>query len=259
MTDTGARRALTDAPARLRRYLSASDRQDTRLAHLYESLRTGLWFVPGLFVTGSVGLAAITIMIDRHAGRLPAWLAFSGGPTSAQQILATTAAAMMTFTGLVFTITVVVLQLASSQFSPRVLRTFLRDRGSQIPLGIFTATFVYALIVLVQVRTGTVGPVFVPGLSITISFGLVLASLVSFVYFVNHVAQSIRVVNIIESLAAETRASIDEAYPTSHAPDVPWPDPPDLGEPSQVVGLERRAGVIAGIDVEGLDRARPTS
>ena len=60
---------------------------------------------------------------------------------------------MMTFTGLVFTITIVVLQLASSQFSPRVLRSFLRDRGSQLCLGILTATFVYAFFVLVQVRT----------------------------------------------------------------------------------------------------------
>ena len=246
----GGRRA--SAPTRLRRYLSASDRQDTRLAHLYESLRTGLWFVPGLFVTGAVVMAAATITIDRRVDGIPTWLTFRGAPESAQQILATTATAMLTFTGLVFTITVVVLQLASSQFSPRVLRTFLRDRGSQVPLGIFTATFVFALIVLVQVRIGDAGPKFVPGLSITVSYGLVLISLAAFVYFVNHVAQSIRVVNIIESVANATRHAIDSSYPDDHVDDAAPTSEPDLGEPSQVVRLERRAGVLAGLDIEGL-------
>ncbi len=86
---------------------------------------------------------------------------------------------MMTVTGLVFTITVVVLQLASNQFSPRVLRTFLRDRGTQIPLGVFIATFVYALSVLVRVRTGVIGSVFVPRLSITVAFVLIALSMVA--------------------------------------------------------------------------------
>jgi len=256
-TDRSPVATLRRGRASLARSLSRVDRQDTRLAHLSESVHTGLWFVPGLFVCAAVALAAVTVTLDHRLAQMPGWLVFSGGPTSAQQILATTAAAMMTFTGLVFTITVVVLQLASSQFSPRVLRSFLRDRGSQVPLGVFTATFVYALIVLVQVRTGTVGPVFVPGLSVTVSFGLVLASLISFVYFVNHVAHSIRVVNIIESLANETRRAIDETIP------VRWDDgeapvpAPEFGPPDQVVLLRHRAGVVAGVDVAGLiDLAR---
>jgi uncharacterized membrane protein len=215
-----------------------------------ETLRTGLWFIPGMFVAAAVVLAAVTVTIDRRVHGLPNWLAFSGGPTSAQQILVTIAASMMTFTGLVFTISVVVLQLASSQFSPRVLRTFLRDRGSQIPLGIFTATFVYAMIVMVQVRVGTIGPVFVPELSITVSFVMVLFSLVAFVYYVNHVAQSIRVTRIIESVANETRSVIHAV----HADGERLVGAPGLkpGACRQVISLDRHGGVLAGLDIAGV-------
>ncbi len=250
----GHERRLAGAVPRLRAYLSPSERADTRLAHLLEDLRTGLWFVPGLFVVGAALLAAITVEIDHRQDTVPNWLAFGGGPTSAQQILATVATSMMTFTGLVFTISVVVLQLASSQFSPRVLRTFLRDRGSQVPLGIFTATFVYALIVLVQVRVGTIGPVFVPSLSVTVALMMVLTSLVAFVYFVNHVAQSIRVAHIIQSVAEETRTVIHAVH--LDGPHVPGPyeQPVDLelGECRQVIALDHRGGVLAGLDIAGL-------
>lgn len=235
---------------------SSMERQsDTRWTRLRESLRTGLWFVPSLFVVAATVLSVITVTIDHHLGNPNSWLFFDGGPTSAEQILATIAASMITVTGLVFTITVVVLQLASNQFSPRVLRTFLRDRGSQIPLGVFTATFVYSLFVLVRVRTGVVGAVFVPRLSVSVSFALILTSMGALVYFVNHVAQSIRVVNIIESVAGETRDAIDAAFPA-----IPWPGdtevaPPALGPPTGTVLLGRRGGVIDGLNINGLVEA----
>ncbi|HZJ27926.1 MAG TPA: DUF2254 domain-containing protein [Acidimicrobiia bacterium] len=221
-----------------------------RLAHIREWLRTGLWFVPGLFVLGAISVAIATLTLDRHLHD-PGWLAFGGGATSAELILATIATSMMTFTGLVFTITIVALQLASSQFSPRVLRAFLRDRGSQVPLGIFAATFVYALVVLREVRTGAVGAPFVPGISIAMAFALVLISLGAFIYYVNHIAQSIRAVNILEAVAHETRAAIDENYPplpsterSVHAA--------EQGPCDQVVVLEQTGGVLDGIEIESL-------
>ena len=230
---------------------TTAEQGDTRWTRLRESLRTGLWFVPILFVGAAAVLSLITVTIDQHLGGTGWWLFFDGGPTSAEQILATIAASMITVTGLVFTITVVVLQLASNQFSPRVLRTFLRDRGSQIPLGVFTATFVYSLFVLVRVRTGVVGAVFVPRLSVSVSFALIVASMLALVYFVNHVAQSIRAVNIIESVAAETREAIDVAFPPG--PDTaPEVDPPELGTLVQTIRLERHGGVIDGLNINAL-------
>ncbi len=236
-----------------RRLASRSESEDARLAHLRDSLRTGLWFVPSLFVVGAFVLSVATIALDRRLGGEPSWLSFSGGPTSAQQILTTIATSMMTFTGLVFSITIVALQLASSQFSPRVLRAFLRDRGSQGALGVFTATFAFALSTLVQVRTGTVGTVFVPGLSVSLAIAFMVVSLLTFVYYVNHVAQSIRVVNIIEAVAAETRLAIDEVYPAAGGEGGPPVVAPVFTEPRQRIELSGRGGaVVAGLDVAGL-------
>lgn len=199
---------------------------------------------------GAVVCAVVTVAIDRRLDGAPAWLAFNGGPSSAQQILVTVATSMMTFTGLVFTITVVALQLASSQFSPRILRTFLRDRGSQVALGVFISTFMYSLIVLGQVRTGTVGARFVPGISVTFAIMLVILSLMTFVYDVNHITQSLRVVNIIESVAQESRSvlrSLDGSSDESRELDRSM-----LGPVSQMIAKERQSGVLSSIDAAGL-------
>lgn len=208
--------------------------------------------MPAVFVVGAACLSAATMTIDRWQDGGPGWLAFNGGPTSAQEILTTIITSMMTFTGLVFSITIVALQLASSQFSPRVLRSFLRDRGSQVALGVFTATFVFALSVLVQVRSDSAGGVFVPGVSVSVAIGLVMLSLVTFVYYVNHIAQSIRVVNIIEAVAAESREVIDQIYPAGDDTTGPASEPPTLSDPRQLITLPRRGGVVAGLDVAGL-------
>ncbi|MDH4144361.1 MAG: DUF2254 domain-containing protein [Acidimicrobiia bacterium] len=235
---------------RLRRALR-QESENARLAHLRETLRTGLWFVPAVFVAGATVLAIASMALDRRLDGEPGWFVFNGGPTSAQQILATIVTSMLTFTGLVFTITVVTLQLASSQFSPRVLRSFLRDRGSQVSLGVFTATFVFALVVLSQVRTGAVGAAFVPRLSVSLTFGLVITSLVTFIYYVNHITQAIRVVNIIDSIAEETSASLDRVWTVD--PGIEMPNKvADLGACRQVISLEGRDGVLAGLDIGGL-------
>ncbi len=237
-----------DRPTKVRAGASS-----VRLVHAREWLRTGLWFVPGLFVLSAIGVAITTLILDRHLHGEPAWLAFAGGAASAELILSTIATSMMTFTGLVFTITIVALQLASSQFSPRVLRAFLRDRGSQVPLGIFAATFVYALVVLREVRTGDVGAPFVPGISIAMAFTFVLVSLGAFVYYVNHIAQSIRAVNIIEAVAREARQAVDDNYPARPSTETPTL----VTEPGpwhQVVLLEQPGGVIEGVEIGPLVR-----
>jgi uncharacterized membrane protein len=228
---------------------------DVRIARLRESARTGLWFLPAMIVTASVLLSMATVAVDRWTGG-DGFVAFSGGPNSAQQVLTTIAASTMTFTGLVFSITIVALQLASSQFSPRVLRSFLRDRGSQVSLGVFVGTFVYALLVLRAVRVQRSGhAAFVPGVSITLAYGLALASLAMFVYFVNHIAQSIRVVNILEAVARETRDAIDANYPHEPGPDLPVPLAP-VG-PTATVCLDGPGGAVVGIDERALvDLAR---
>ncbi len=226
---------------------------DVRRARLSESLRNGLWFVPAVCVAGAMALAWVLHLVDRHLADTdadPLALAFRGDASSAQQVLSTVASSTMTFTGLVFSITVVALQLASSQFSPRVMRTFFRDRGTKLSLGVFVATFVYSLLVLRTVRPEVDGAAaFVPGVSISAAFVLVLCSLATFVYYVNHVAHSIRAVAIIESVAAETRAAIR----SNHPPEPPGP-PPEVPDrtPDLVLAFDHGPGALLGVDEDDL-------
>jgi len=125
---------------------------------------------------------------------------------------------MISFTALVFSITVVVLQLASSQFSPRVVRSVLEDRFNQVALGVFVSTFVYGLVVLRGVRgTAQVDP-FVPQIGVTVSFALVLASVLVFLAYIHHIAQSIRAATILSSIADDTRALLEDRFPGNPLP-----------------------------------------
>ena len=132
-----------------------------------EVLRTSLWFVPSLEVVAAIGLFIGTLAADRAAYRgdfaLPGWV-ISGSADAARQILTTIAAAIITVVGVVFSIILVTLTLASTQFGPRMLRNFIRDRGTQLTLGTFVATFVYAILALVSIGPSSHGD-FVPHLS----------------------------------------------------------------------------------------------
>ncbi len=170
--------------------------------------------MPLALVTAGFGLALAAVEIDRAISRSGNAFAFTGGPQSARDVLSAIASTMLSFTGLVFSVTIVTLQLTSSQFSPRALRNFLRDPISQLSLGVFLATFVYALTVLREVR-GSDGLVdrFVPGTAISGAFVLVGLSVVLFVGYIHHIARSIRAVSIIGRIGAETRTAIDRVLP----------------------------------------------
>ena len=135
-----------------------------------EALRTNLWLLPAVEVLGAMCLFAATYAADRAAYHgtftLPSWV-ISGSADAARQILTAIAAAVITVVGVVFSIVIVALTLASTQFGPRMLRNFIRDRGTQLTLGTFVATFVYAVLALVSIGGPGPGGVFVPHISIT--------------------------------------------------------------------------------------------
>ena len=214
-----------------------------------EWLNTGMWFLPMLWALGAIGLAVGLVAIDGETGGDdPSWLVFGRGADSARQVLGVIAGSTIAFTGTVFSITIVALQLASTQFSPRVLRTFLRDRASQHCFGVFVATALYSLMVLREVGSDRLE---VPGLAMTGAFLLVVASIFGFVFLVHHVAQSIRAVSIMEAVAAETRRSIRDNFPPGPIEDaVPRRLP--AGEPTQVLRLERGPGDLLGVDEDDL-------
>ena len=176
-----------------------------------EALRTNLWFVPAIEVVAAVLLFVPTHAIDRGAYDgdvvLPSWV-ISGTADAARLILTSLAAAVITVVGVVFSITIVTLTLASTQFGPRMLRNFIRDRGTQLTLGTFVATFVYATLVLVSIGPGPHGD-FVPHVSITVTLGLVVLDLGVLIYFIHHIATSIQLPHVIASIAGNLSSAID--------------------------------------------------
>ena len=177
-----------------------------------EVLRTSLWFVPALEVGAAIVLFAGTLAVDQGAYHgdftLPGWV-ISGSADAARQILTTIAAALITVIGVVFSIILLTLTLASNQFGPRMLRNFIRDRGTQLTLGTFVATFVYAVLVLGSIGVGSHGE-FVPHVGVTVTLGLMVADLAVLIYFIHHTAVSIQLPQVIASIAADLAEAIKE-------------------------------------------------
>jgi uncharacterized membrane protein len=174
-------------------------------------LRTNLWLVPGIEVLAAIVLFAVTLSLDRAAYRgefgLPPWV-ISGTADAARQILTAIATAVITVVGVVFSIILVTLTLASTQFGPRMLRNFIRDRGTQLTLGTFVATFVYAVLVLVSIGPGSHGD-FVPHIGVTVTLALMVADMAVLIYFIHHTATSIQLPQVIASIAADLSEAIE--------------------------------------------------
>jgi uncharacterized membrane protein len=179
---------------RLRYFAAESDWRD-------ETLRTNLWLIPAAESVAAVLLFVVTLSVDRaafhHEITLPSWV-ISGSPDAAREILSSLAAAIITVVGVVFSVMIVTLTLASSQFGPRMLRTFIRDRGTQLTLGTFVATFFYAMLVLISI-----GATFVPHLSVTVALALTAIDLGVLIYFIHHTATAIQLPEVIASIARD--------------------------------------------------------
>lgn len=178
-------------------------------------LSASLWFWPTVGVVGAIVAAtALTRVSVPPSSWLSEWV-FAGGAEGARGMLQAVAGSVITVTSLVFSLTVVALQLASSQFSPRLLRTFLVDRGNQLVLTTFLATFAYSLAVLRTIRTGVGDQTdFVPQVAVSVAFVLVMVSVAALVYFIHHITQEIQVDTMMRDVERETRRTIDEVYPT---------------------------------------------
>lgn len=176
-------------------------------------LRSSLWFIPVLCVIAGTGLAFGAIAIDRAFDYDAIPENAVGGPDAAEAILTTVAVSMVSLTALVLTITMVVVQLAMGQFSPRIVRRILQDKPSQTAIGLFVATFVVAILALREVTNNGDGTGHVPGIALLMSFLLVLVSIAVLVIYVQHIGQSLRVSALIELVGKDTRTLIDEMYP----------------------------------------------
>jgi len=193
-------------------------------------------------VVAGVLLSLGTIAIDRALDYdvVPRWM--TGGPDSALAILETIATSMLSLATLVLTITMVVVQLAMGQFSPRIVQNFLRDKPSQIAIGLFVATFAHAMLSMREVQFDGEGQV--PGIAIAVGYALVIVSIAMLVIYVEHIGRSLRVSALIELVGTDTRRLLDRQYPEQ------LPAPP----PDPHVVPASRSGVVTAIDREHLVR-----
>ncbi len=226
----------------------------TRLSSWWYDLQDSLWFLPavitGIAIALALGMVRLdeALLLDRRTGS--SWL-FGGGAEGARGVLSAIAGTMITVTGVVFSITIVALQLASAQFTPRILRTFTGDRGNQVVLGAFIGTFTYALLVLRSVRTASSDAVtFVPAASVTLAIVLVLVSMGLLIYYIHHVASSIRASVIIDRAARDTLGLVDELYPADSGRPTQRLSPRPLEAPGVV--HTTASGYVQHIDQDAL-------
>ena len=186
-----------------------------KFKHLWSNLRSNFWFMPSLIVLVSIALAVVLIQAD-SAGS-DRWLAqwprlFGASAEGARGMMTTIAGSMMTVLGVTFSMILVVLTLASSQYTSRILRNFMRSRVTQVVLGIFAGIFTYSLIVLRTIRSGNEGA-FVPNLAVFFGFVLALGGVGALMFFIHHIASSIQASNIIASVSQETIVTIERLFP----------------------------------------------
>jgi uncharacterized membrane protein len=177
-----------------------------------ERLAASLWFVPTLLVIAAIVLFAITYALDRAVFHgsigIPSW-AHTGNANAARAILTGLAAAVITVVGVVFSITIVALTLASTQFGPRMLRNFVRDRTTQFTLGTFVATFVFCILALGSIsEEGT--RTFVPHISVVVALVLVLIDLAVLIVFIHRIGASIQLPNLVYGIGRDLARAIDE-------------------------------------------------
>lgn len=225
---------------------------NVRIRHLRELLSTGYWFVPTVMTIAAGAIAWATLYLDRYyLGTNVAWL-YSGGADGARTLLSTVAGSTITVAGVVFSITIAALTQASAQLGPRLLRNFMRDRGNQVVLGTFVATFLYCLLVLRTIHGKLdVGEAFVPQASVTGAVILAAASIAVLIYFIHHVSISLQAPSVVAAVRHDFHRTLRDL----HADLERDPDPDAVrdqvegrrrGEPACVVA--RTDGYLQAVD-----------
>ncbi|MEP7054192.1 MAG: DUF2254 domain-containing protein [Actinomycetota bacterium] len=231
-----------------------------RLSVLAERLRASLFFVPMFAVVAAVLAGFLGLAIDRHLGEqttLP--LGLTSTVASARAVLSTIAGATITFAGIAFSISLLIIQLASSQYSPRVVHTLFRDPFNKRVMALVVGTFTFCVIVLRSVRSPLEdsGRAVVPNLSVAVAVLLGIGTILAIVAFINHSAHTMDVSEILERVRREAighaRAEWNPADPNRQ--DSPAPA---FSGPYWVVRFDR-SGWVQQIDREALLRCAPAA
>ena len=218
------------------------------LLKLADDIRSSYWFVPGLTVLIVVSLWFGAIWVDRQPGlmspAMQAWI-LDTAAVDASNILTAIMGATISVVSLTFSIVILVLTLASGQFGSRLLYTFMRDTTTKLVLGIYSATFVFALLSLRVLSSDPGG--FVPQLTLQIAILLMLLSVFILVYFLHHISVSLQVTTVVNTVGRELSAVIDQAFPESKETQ---DDCGEFEKNAQIAG--NQSGVLQAIDLNEL-------
>lgn len=221
---------------------------------LVERLRSNLFFVPMTFVAGGVALAAVMIAVDDRLGPPPDRLPFFVSSTvdSARAILTTVATATITVAGIAFSITLLVIQMASSQYSPRVVHGIFRDSFNKRVIGLVMGTFIYCLVVLQAVRSAVTdsGDEVVPHLSVLVGLVLGVVAILAVVAFINHNAHAMEVSEILQDVTEQTLEVVRTQWPLAEEAPPPLPEPHHEGGGHAISFAE--SGWVQHLDQEAL-------
>lgn len=190
-----------------------------RLIRFANQLSESYWFVPTIMALAALLLAAAMIWLDSHHATgwmdsLP-WL-YAARPDGARSLLSSIGGSMIGVAGTTFSVTIAAVVYASGQYGPRLLSNFMSDRGNQVTLGTFIATFLYSLVVVRTIRSPgeTPGePGFVPQLAVLVGVLLVLCSIAVLIYFIHHVPSRIHINSVIERIGDRLLAEINNRFP----------------------------------------------
>ena len=192
-----------------------------RLLRLAGNLRESYWFLPSVMTLAALLLAGVMVYVDSHVGtawmdRFP-WL-YAARPDGARSLLSAVGGSMIGVAGTTFSVTIAAVVYASGQYGPRLLSNFMADRGNQVTLGTFIATFVYSMVVLRTIRSpgesGAGASAFVPQLALLVAVLLVFASIAVLIFFIHHVPQRIHINSVIEEIGERLLREIDNRFPT---------------------------------------------
>lgn len=233
-----------------------------RLRQYWQLLQESLWFVPGLLVIASFGLAYGLVEFDNHTswhGEKQFPLLFGTGADGARGMLAAIAGSMLTVATLAFSLTLSTIAQVGNQYSPRVLRNFMRDRINQVVMGYFVGVFAYCLIVLGTIRSADEGK-FVPSTAVLVGLILALGGVAALIFFIHHIAESIQTGTLVQHIFYETDKAIDDLFPNHFGEPIDDPQKAEaaLHYTDEQLGWHAvesdQTGYLQLIDTEGLLR-----
>ena len=229
-------------------------------------LRQRFWFLPALLCVLAVVLAEALIVLDRRLDDVDlgpfAFLITRVGESGSRDLLGAIAGSMLAVASTTFSITVAVLALSSSTYGPRLVRNFMANRGNQLVLGVFVATFLYSLLVLRSIRVlddGDGEDAFVPHIAVNVGVLFAVLAIGVLVYFIHHISDSVQIWTLARQVRTDLLATVDRLYPErigSDARDVEDADgEPDIPDRLDVDGVpvpSRENGYVQGVDHEDL-------